>query len=205
MNPEDDLTSESPDNEKEQLEESTTKIDGKEIFTKKEKKALEKSYKPVHLIGFPARRVDTIFYGENNKPVAFIQTRKIKPYTQTVKILPKLKKRNPDKKVLASVGHFPNTIQIFTYKNNPAYIYIYHGQDMIKMEIEDFMKVLNQAFQSTMEDKTLFEQFIMSAISLTMGMSKLPHLKFDLSKYVKEFNVDVEFLKQSNEKEKVWK
>ena len=173
---------------------------------KAERVRTPKSFKPTKIIGFPQRRIDIIFKGENGKPSGYMQIKKKKSEQLTTKILPKIK-RNPDKFTFASIGSFPAVSQIYTYKNNDSYTYISNGVDSTQLRTEDFYILLVQLLKVISDRRDLTEQLIAASLSMELKHINKPYLKIGLD-MIKEFNLEdvfQEFAKESKEKNRVWK
>lgn len=166
-----------------------------------------KSFKPTKLIGFPTEEIEIQFKDKDKRVIGYWKTKKHrKDDNYFVKILPKGKKKNPDKKTYASVGKFPYASQIYTYANNDTYVYITHGADSIQLSTEDFFSLLVQTIQMVDIDQDVKDKVIMTSLALQLRKYKRPFLKVGLDK-IKEFKLeDVvdEFIKDSKDKEKVW-
>ena len=176
---------------------TTTPID--KDFTKKELKE-SKSFKPTKLIGFPTSKIEIQFKDENDRVMGYWKTRKHKDEKYFVKILPKGKK-NPDKETYANVGRFPFNSQIYTYKNNDAYVYIGKGTDYIQFTTEDFFMLLSQLIGHSSVDSDFNDKIIMASISLQLKHFKRPYVKVPLDK-IKEFKLEDivnEYIKDSDE------
>ena len=173
---------------------------------KAERVRTPKSFKPTKIIGFPQRSIDIIFRGENDKPSGIIRIKKRKPEHLFTTIVPKFKK-NPDKTVLASFGKFPIVSQIYTYKNNDTYMYIQKGPDYVKLDMEEFYMLLLQTLKTISDSKDETEKLIAASLALQLKGSKRQFLKVPFEN-IKTFNLEEfinESIKQSQQKEKVWK
>lgn len=150
----------------------------------KEEKKLEEqaekkinSFKPTKIIGFNSARVDVLFKDDKGRTIAYQQWQKRKPNREFIKLTPKAK-RNPDKLILSSVGKYPDGRQVFTYKNNSDYVYIAHGIDLIRYDMDDYMFSLLQQMGSAITNPELMEKLINADFRLQyMSKSTIPHLK----------------------------
>lgn len=164
---------------------------------KLEKEAKNKinRFKPTKIIGFNSARVDLLYKDDKGRTIAYQQWTKRKPNREFIKLTPKAK-RNPDKEVLSSVGKYPDSRQIFTYKNNDDYVYVAHGIDLIKYDMDDYMYSLLQQMGAVLTNPKLMEKLINADFRLQyMSKSELPHLKLkDWSKERKFIHINPEDL-----------
>jgi hypothetical protein len=161
-----------------------------------------KSFKPTKIIGFPQRRIEVVFYGEDGKPSGYMQIKKRKSEHLFTKILPKGKK-NPDKKVLASIGKYPMVAQVYTYTNNEAYVYIHKGADYVKLDREEFLFLFSQLIGMLDVDKQLKEELMIASITLDLKKYARPHMRVK-AESIKALSLDeiVEEFKQESDKRK---
>jgi hypothetical protein len=190
-----------------ETDDSTNNSDTSPDVEEAARKRTPSSFKPTRLIGFSTDRIKVQFEDDKGKVTGYWKTKKHnKDDKYFVKIMPRNKK-NPDKKVYASVGNFPYATQIYTYKNNDSYVYIHKETDFIKITTEDFFMMLLQVMGNIDIDQDMKDKFIMASLVLQLKHYKRPFIKVPLDK-IKEFKLEDivnEFTKNSNDKKELWK
>ena len=160
------------------IDEERRRLQEQEKEKELEKKANRKinTYKPTKIIGFNSNQVETRFKDEKGRVIAYIQTRKRKPWTITNKLVRKTK-ANPDKDTFASVGSFPESCQIYRYKNSEDF-FISKGADYVRLTPGELGQLELQLLYRLLSNEELFGMIIASDFNLQYNSkSKLPHLK----------------------------
>ena len=134
-------------------------------------------YPVTHLTGFNAARVETTYYDERGKKIAYTRLQKRKPYSIQA-TLSTNKKKNPNKVVMSSSGKYPEQKQVYYYSNNDEYVYLSSGHDMIRLDWDNFMDMILQCLGHTYIMPNIWKKLLDADYRLQhMSKSPLPHYK----------------------------